>query len=416
MADQSTWRRWRREVHDILEVGGDVPPITRFINAFLIILIFLNAIAFAAETVDHLAARYGAFFYAFNIFSVAVFTIEYLLRLWSAVDIPMLSRMPRWKARLRFALRPIMLIDLLAFLPSYFGWIYPVDLRALRVLRLFRLLKLVRYSPALQTLGRVLADEWRALVGALLVILVLLLFASTAMYSLEHQVQPDKFGSVPAAAWWALSTLTTVGYGDAVPITPWGKMLGGVVMLLGVGMIALPVAIISTGFNQESNRHQFVVTWSMVARVPLFAAMDESEVAEITKLLYTRNYLPGIPIVRAGGVGDAMYLIASGEAEVEIGREKTVLLKEGDFFGEMALIERRRHKHDVVAKTKCRIYVLDSQALSRLSRSHPEILRRIREVAHERAAARDSVEAGERKGKARAASAARRKQGAGETL
>jgi CRP-like cAMP-binding protein len=111
-----------------------------------------------------------------------------------------------------------------------------------------------------------------------------------------------------------------------------------------------------------------------------------------------------------------MYLIASGEAEVEIGREKTVLLKEGDFFGEMALIERRRHKHDVVAKTKCRIYVLDSQALSRLSRSHPEILRRIREVAHERAAARDSAEAGERKGKARAASAARRKQGAGETL
>jgi voltage-gated potassium channel len=115
------------------------------------------------------------------------------------------------------------------------------------------------------------------------------------MYFLERGAQPDKFGSVPAAAWWALTTLTTVGYGDVVPITPFGKLLGGVVMLLGVGMIALPVAIVATGFSQESSRHQFVVTWSMVARVPLFAAMDESEVAEITKLLYTRTYLPAFP-------------------------------------------------------------------------------------------------------------------------
>jgi voltage-gated potassium channel len=173
------------------------------------------------------------------------------------------------------------------------------------VLRLFRLLKLVRYSPALQTLGRVLSDEYSALLGALLVMLVLLLFASTGIYFLEHDAQPDKFGSIPASAWWALSTLTTVGYGDVVPVTPWGKVLGGVVMLLGICMVALPVAIIATGFTQESSRHQFVVTWSMVARVPLFANMDESEVAEITKLLYTRNFMPGVPMVRAGTPGTA---------------------------------------------------------------------------------------------------------------
>jgi voltage-gated potassium channel len=174
------------------------------------------------------------------------------------------------------------------------------------VLRLFRLLKLVRYSPALQTLGRVIADEYRALLGALLIILVLLLFASATAYFLERCAQPDKFGSIPDAAWWALSTLTTVGYGDIVPVTPLGKLLGGGVMLLGVGIIALPVAIIATDFSQESNRHQFVVTWSMVARVPLFAAMDESEIAEITKLIYTRMFLPGVPIVRKGDAGDAM--------------------------------------------------------------------------------------------------------------
>ena len=105
---------------------------------------------------------------------------------------------------------------------------------------------LVGYSPALQTLGRVVADEYRALLGALLVVLILLLFASAGMYLLERDVQPDRFGSIPQAAWWALSTLTTVGYGDVVPVTPLGKVLGGVVMLLGVGMIALPVAIIAT--------------------------------------------------------------------------------------------------------------------------------------------------------------------------
>jgi len=384
MTAQTVWRRWRRKVHDILEVGGDAHPAGRAVNAFIITLILLNAIAFAAETVDHVAERYATAFEAFNLFSVLVFTVEYVLRVWSAVEIPMLSRMPPWRARRRFAARPNQRIDLLAFAPWYVHWIYPIDLRVLRVFRLFRLLKLVRYSPALQTMGRVLAEEYRALFGALLIMIVLLLFASTGIYFLESEAQPDKFDSIPAAAWWALATLTTVGYGDMVPITPAGKVLGGVVMLLGVGMFALPIAILATGFSQESSRHQFVVTWSMVARVPLFATMDEAEVAEITKLLYTRNYLPGVPIVRAGDTGDGMYLLASGEAVVELGKHKQVLLKEGDFFGEMALFERRRHKHDVVAKTRCRVYVLDSQALARLNRRHPEIMGRIRKVAEAR--------------------------------
>ncbi|HEX6362627.1 MAG TPA: ion transporter, partial [Albitalea sp.] len=329
MAAETVWRRWRRKVHDILEVGGEAHPAAHAVTAFIVALIILNAIAFAAETVDGLAVAYAPWFEVFNLFTVAVFTVEYLLRLWSCVEIPMLSRMPPWRARLRFATRPMMIIDLLAFAPWYVHWIYPIDLRILRVFRLFRLLKLVRYSPALQTLGRVLADEYRALLGALLIMLVLLLFASTGIYFLERDAQPDAFGSIPAAAWWGLATLTTVGYGDVVPVTPLGKVLGGVVMLLGVGMFALPIAIISTGFSQESNRHQFVVTWSMVARVPLFATMDESEIAEITKLLYTRTYLPGVPIVRTGDAGDAMFLIASGEAIVEASSTKQVVLKEG---------------------------------------------------------------------------------------
>jgi voltage-gated potassium channel len=401
MAAESIWRQWRRQVHDILEVGGEAHPAGRVVNAFIIVLIFLNAIAFAAETVDDVAARYGTFLDAFNVFSVMVFTAEYLLRLWSAVEIPMLSRLPHWQARLRFAGRPIMIIDLLAVLPFYLYPFLPMDLRSLRVFRLFRLLKLVRYSPALQTLSRVIAEEYRALLGALLVLLILLLFASTAIYFAERDAQPDSFGSVPAAAWWALSTLTTVGYGDMVPATPLGKVLGGIVMLLGVGMIALPVAIIASGFSHEASRHQFVATWSMVARMPLFAPMDPSEIAELTRLLYTRTYLPGVPIVRKGDTGDAMFLIASGEGLVEVGPSKQVVLKEGDFFGEMALLERRRHTHDVVAKTGCRVYVLDTQSLARLTARHPEILRRIRDVASQRAAATGAAGGEKRTRKAR---------------
>jgi voltage-gated potassium channel len=381
MSAETAWRRWRRDVHDILEVGGGAHPAGRIVNALIILLIVLNAVAFAAETVNDLAVRYATAFAVLNVFTVIVFTIEYVLRTWSAVDIPTLSRLSPWRARLHFALRPIMLIDLLAFAPWYVQLLIPVDLSILRVLRLFRLLKLVRYSPALQTLGRVIAEQNRALFGALLIMLILLFFASTGMYMLEREAQPDKFGSIPEAAWWALSTLTTIGYGDVVPITPWGKVLGGLVMLLGVGMFALPIAIIATGFSQEANRHQFVVTWSMVARVPLFATLDEVEVAEIAKLLYSRTYMPGVPMVRAGDAGNGLYLLASGEAAVELGKGKRAFLKEGDFFGEMALLENRRRKYDVIAKTRCRVYVLDNQAFARMCRRHPEILERVRKVA-----------------------------------
>jgi voltage-gated potassium channel len=314
-----------------------------------------------------------------------VFTVEYVLRVWSSIEIPLPQRLPHWRARLKFMLRPMMIIDLLAFLPWYLYQFFPVDLRALRILRLFRLLKLLRYSPAMQTLQRVLANEYRALLGSLLVMMVLLLFAASIVYFIERDAQPDKFGSIPSAAWWALATLTTIGYGDIVPITPIGKVFGSVVMLIGLGMFALPIAILSAGFSQESARHEFVVTWSMVARVPLFATLDASEVAEVTKLLYTQQFQPGATIVSAGDAGGAMYFIGSGQASVYPVAGKAVELHEGDFFGEMALLERRRHKHDVIADTVCRVYVLDAEGLARMSRKHPEIVKHIRSVAEERA-------------------------------
>ena len=415
MSFKTVWRDWRVKVHDILEVGGDAHPAGRVVNIFLVTLIIANGVAFAAETVPSLYARFGPDFEAFNAFSVMVFTVEYALRLWSSVEIPLLHGLPHWRARLKFVMRPMMIIDLLAFLPWYLYLFVPLDLRALRVLRLFRLfrlLKLLRYSPALRTLQRVLANEYRALLGALLVMMMLLLFASSIVYFLERDARPDKFGSIPAAAWWGLSTLTTVGYGDIVPITPLGKVFGGVVMLFGLGMFALPIAILSAGFSQESARHEFVVTWSMVARVPLFNTLDAVEVAEVTKLLYTRLFQPGATIVPAGDPGGAMYFIGSGEATVCVVPGHPIKLNEGDFFGEMALLEHRRHKHAVIADTLCRVYVLDGEGLARLSLRHPEISAHIKDIAAKRE--RENKAVGLRQNATRARPTTRRKVGGTE--
>ncbi|MEG6509267.1 cyclic nucleotide-gated ion channel [Methyloligella sp. 2.7D] len=401
MSDGSLWRRWRRKTYDILEVGGTAHPAARFVDAFLITLIVANAVSFALETVEPFATEHARALWHFNAISVVVFTIEYILRLWSAVEIPLFRNERPWRARAKFAARPIMVIDFLAVAPWYLGAFIPLDLRILRVIRLFRLLKLARYSPALQTMQRVFVQEWRALFGALLVLVVMLLFCASMMYFLERDAQPDKFGSIPAALWWGLATITTIGYGDVVPITPLGKIFGSFVMVLGLAAFAMPVAILAAGFGQEVNRHAFVATWGKVARVPLFATLDAAEIAEVTKLVFTQVFAPGSPIVSAGDPGGAMFILESGEAQLSQRGRRKRLLKEGDFFGEMALLEHRRHQHTVTAKTPCRVYVLDSVALAQLVHRHPELLTTIRTEAERRE--RQQRQAAAAPGKARTA-------------
>lgn len=373
----------RQRVHDILEFRSEYDLVARIVNYALVTLIVLNVAAFAAETVPETGLRYGSWFARFNLVSVAIFTIEYVLRLWSCVDVPLLHALPVWRARAKFAARPLLIVDLLAILPFYLGFLIGLDLRILRVFRLFRFLKLARYSPALAALGRVISNERRALFGALLVMLALLLFASSGIYFLERHAQPGIFGSIPSAAWWALATLTTVGYGDVVPVTAPGRVFGGLIMIFGLGMFALPIGIIATGFSQEANRREFVITWGMVARVPIFAQLEAAVVAQIGVLLYSRSYQAGEPILRIGDDADAMFFIASGEVAVETDAGQ-VRLGEGDFFGEMALLYRRQHAHNVTAVTKCRVLALDKADFERLCHREPELLSHIRGVAEAR--------------------------------
>ncbi len=385
----------RRRVHDLLDAGPGFDTPGGLISTGIVALILLNAVAFTVETVPEIGAAYGPYFDLFNAFSVGAFTVEYMLRLWSCVELPGLRLMPPLAARLRYASGPLMLIDLAVILPYYLTFLFSVDLRVLRVLRLIRFLKLARYSQSLQTLGRVVINEWRALMGALLLMLTMLLLASTGMYFLEHRAQPEHFGSVPAAAWWGLATLTTIGYGDVVPITPLGKLFGGIVMIIGVGMFAIPIAILATGFSHEAARHQFVVTWGMVARVPLFAGLDAAAVAEVMSLLHSKTVPAGGHIVTAGERGDAMYFIASGEAAVDMGDEP-VLLGEGDFFGEMSLVHNQPRSHTVFARSRCQLLVLDRTDFERLSRHHPAIKEHVHAVAAERLKWEPKVEPGGR--------------------
>lgn len=378
----------RRRVYEIIEIGRGVDRTSAIFDAVIITLIILNVVAFALETVPSIEARYGDALYAFEILSVIVFTIEYALRIWSAVEVPFLQRMPAWEARVRFAARPYLIIDLLAILPFYLSFLFPVDLRVLRVLRLLRFLKLSRYSPAMHTLIRVLYAERRSLMGAGMLLITAVLFAATGMYYLEQHAQPDKFGSLPLSMYWAVTTLTTVGYGDVAPITPLGQVFATLTMVLGLCILALPVAIISTGFAQEVGRHDFVVTWSLMARVPLLAELDARGVAAIMPLLHAHNLPANMPVMTTGDSGYAMYFVASGEVEYH-GPERLITYGTGEYFGVVAMLDGSDVRGTYRTRTKCRLLKLHRSDFAQLDRANPEIAEHIRRTAAERLAERE---------------------------
>jgi voltage-gated potassium channel len=234
---------------------GDVA--SQVFDATLVALIILNVVAICLETVSSIAAGHDRYFRAFETFSVVAFSIEYVLRVWAAVEEPRFAR--PLIGRLKFMATPMAIIDLLAVAPFYIPAILPVDLRVLRTLRLLRivrLLKLGRYSKAMQTIGHVLHAKRQELLMTAFVVLILLLIGSAGVYHAEHAVQPEAFSSIPATLWWGITTLSTVGYGDVVPVTPLGKLIGAMVALLGIGMFALPAGILGSAFVEELRRER----------------------------------------------------------------------------------------------------------------------------------------------------------------
>lgn len=215
-------------------------------------LIVLNVIAIIAESFEYVHNNFYPYLHGFEIFSVVIFTTEYLLRFWVA-DLTYPNR-PAWRSRIKYVLSPMGLIDLLAIVPFYLPWFVKLDLRFLRVLRLFRLVrifKMAHYSFSIRLLARIFSDKKRELFITLIGSFIIILLSSSIMYEFEHSIQPDKFPNIFATFWWAIATLTTIGYGDVYPVTAMGQFLAAVVAIFGIGMIAIPTGIISAGFLEE---------------------------------------------------------------------------------------------------------------------------------------------------------------------
>lgn len=240
-------------VHTLLD---GVPRTSRaqgIFDVFLITLILGNVLAVILGTVQAFNSQYGMLLSGFELFSVSIFSVELLLRLWVSNISPHGSGNA---SRLQFWKNPFNLLDIISILPFYLGTLVSMDLRVLRLLRIFRVFKISPYFRSLSLLGSVIRQELRPMLSALAVIAILMLFAGSGIYLLERDGQPDTFGDLPSALWWVVVTLSTVGYGDAIPATGLGKSLGAVIMILGVGMVALPAGMLASRFSQIMHRNQ----------------------------------------------------------------------------------------------------------------------------------------------------------------
>jgi voltage-gated potassium channel len=247
----------KARVHNALEGTPFGGTASRVVAAFITTLIILNVLAVILATVEPVAARMHSAFHWFEVLSIAAFSVEYVLRVWSCTE--QIQYAKPIVGRLKYATTSMALVDLLAVLPFYAPFLIRVDLRflrALRLLRLTRLLKFGRYSESLKTVTRVIRAKKEQLSVAVFVVAIMLVVASSAMYYLEHDAQPKTFSSIPAAMWWGVVTLTTVGYGDIYPVTTLGKVIGAMIALLGVGLFALPAGILASGFAEELQSHR----------------------------------------------------------------------------------------------------------------------------------------------------------------
>lgn len=251
--------RLQRRAWEILERGRPGDAASQACDWLVFVLIVANVLAIVLESVASIGSAWAGAFAAFEAFSVALFTIEYLLRLWAAPAGARGGGAGALRARLRYALGFHGLVDLAATLPFYLQFLFPgLDARFLRLLRMVRILKLSHYNSALEELLSAIRDERRSFFSALYLLAIALLMSGCLAYYAEHEAQPDKFASIPEALWWSIVTLTTVGYGDVAPVTTSGKAVGALTALSGVCTVALLTGIVATAFSNQVARRKAI--------------------------------------------------------------------------------------------------------------------------------------------------------------
>jgi voltage-gated potassium channel len=365
----------RRRAYAMLERE---PPVTRAVSLFhraIIVLILINIVSAVLDTVPEIHAVWERAFDAIEVFSLGVFSAEYILRLWVAPEAGT-GGSAGWMASLRWMISPGGLIDLVAIVPFAADQVLDVDLRFIVLLRLLRFFKIARYSPGFHSLGEAVWSERHALMACLVILGSVILISAGLTYVVEHSAQPDKFGTIPDAMWWSIATVTTVGYGDVVPVTTAGRLIGAFTMVSGLLMLALPAGIVATSFANIIARRNFVLSAGLVVRMPLFAGLATSQIFDLLPALSTRVFEPGEYIIRKGERVEAIYVVADGQLEVHLGRRQRVL-KPGDSFGGQSHSTRKA----VHATTRVRLLVLDTLEAKWLLANDPRFGDRVTEPA-----------------------------------
>lgn len=243
-------KKFKKRLFEIIQSANDNDVASKIFDIGIICLIIINVILVIADTFD-LPPVIGKISSITELISVIIFSIEYVCRLFTS-DLLYPDLKP-YKARIKYIFSFMALIDLFAILPFYIPFIIKVDLRVLRILRiirLFRVFKINRYTSALSAIAMVFKRKKNQLISSIFVVLLLMVIASVLMYNVEHDAQPEAFSNAFSALWWAVATLTTVGYGDVYPVTVFGKILSAVIAILGIGLVAVPTGIISAGFME----------------------------------------------------------------------------------------------------------------------------------------------------------------------
>ena len=264
-------RHLKHRLLHILEGDPAAGKPGRFVQSALIVLVIANIVSIILESVHHLHTDYLAYFHGFEVFSIVVFTIEYLARFWTASE---KHEDQPWLARRKYALSFFGLIDLISILPFYLQFFVPgMDLRILRVVRLLRTFKLSHFNSAIEDLFSALYHARASVYSTIYLFLIALLLTSTAMYHVEHELQPDKFGSIPAAMYWSVISLTTVGYGDVTPVSSLGKFISAITAFLGVSSVAMLTGVVASAFANQVERRKVLL------EAELRMAMEDGELS-----------------------------------------------------------------------------------------------------------------------------------------
>ena len=370
----------RTHVNQILH--SNAQPIVHILVKGLFLLAVGVVVAIAmVETLPNSDYTTNSFIQHIREAAWIVLTVEFSLRIWAEPE----RTTPRGAlvSRIAYLRSPLGIVDLLAVLPAWINLVHAVDLHWFELAAALSLFKLSRYVPALSLVWNVVVRQSRSIFAALVVLSILLVVAATVIYFFEYEAQPDSFESIPQSLWWAITTMATVGYGDMAPITPIGRLIGGIAMVFGIAMFAVPAGILASGFAEELRKRDFVVNWQSVARVPLFARLDATAIASVAQLLKPRSVSSNQAIVRRGDVADSMYFIMEGEVEVEL-TPTPVRLKQGEFFGEIALIQNIRRTATIFSITNCRLLVLEAVDFHRLVDQVPELKEHIEQTSEER--------------------------------